>query len=76
MLLTIDKHGSKITRNSVFDSHCPQCGYNSISSDFYVRSSIVLTFQLLSIWCEKRGSNKNAHVLLNLINKLRISDKM
>ena len=48
-LLTIDGSGSKIVSNSVFDCHFSPVGRqmaieNSISNDFYPRSSIVLTF--------------------------------
>ena len=50
-LLTIDKRGSYIARNSVFDCHLSPIGRqmaieNSVSNDFYLRSSIVLTFSI------------------------------
>ena len=48
---TSDERGFKIVRNGVFDYHLSQVGRqmankNSISSDFYLRSSIVLTFSI------------------------------
>ena len=48
-LLPIDERGSKIATNSVFDCHLSPIGRqmtikNSVSGDFYLRSSIVLTF--------------------------------
>ena len=49
MLLTIDKRGSKITRNSVFNCHLSPVGrqmaiQNSVSNYFDLRLSIVLLF--------------------------------
>ena len=50
MLSTIDKHGSKIDRNSVFDCHLSPVGRqmaieNTVSIDVgSIRSSIVLAF--------------------------------
>ena len=50
-LFTIDKRGSKIDRNSVFDCHLSPVGrqmtiVNSFSNDFDLRSSIVLAFSI------------------------------
>ena len=50
-LLTIEKNRSKIARNSVFNCHLSPVGRqmvikNSVSNDFYLRSSIVLTFSI------------------------------
>ena len=49
--LTIDECGSKNARNSVFDCHLSTVGRqmaseNSVSSYFYLRSSIVITFSI------------------------------
>ena len=48
---TIDEHGSKFARKSVFDCHLSPDGRqkvieNSVSYDFYLLSSIVLTFSI------------------------------
>ena len=56
-LLTIDEHGSKIAINSVLDCHLSPVGRqmaieNSVSNDFYLRSSIILTFRLPLIRCD------------------------
>ena len=50
-LLAIDERESKIARNSVFDCHLSLAWRqmtieNSVSNDFYLRSSIVLTFSI------------------------------
>ena len=50
-LTTIDERGSKIARNSVFDCHLSHdrrqiAIENSVSNDFYLRSSIILTFSI------------------------------
>ena len=50
-LLAIDERGSNIARNSVFDCHLSPIGRqmaieNSVSNDFYLRSSIVLKFSI------------------------------
>ena len=50
-LLTIDEHGSKIARNSVFDCQLSpnwrqMAIENSVSDHFYLSSSIVLTFSI------------------------------
>ena len=50
-LLAIDERGSKIDRNSVFDCQLSPVGRqmaieNSVSDDFYLRFSIVLTFSI------------------------------
>ena len=50
-LSTIDKRGSKIDKNSVFDCHLSPVWRqiaieNSVSNDFYLRSSIVLAFSI------------------------------
>ena len=57
MLLTIDESGSKLARNSVSDCHLSPVGRqmaikNSVSTDFYLRSSIVLTFSIAAypVW--------------------------
>ena len=49
MLLTIEEHGSKIARNSVFDCHLSPVGRqmaikNSVSNDFLSTLSVVLMF--------------------------------
>ena len=51
MLSTIEEHGSKIDRNSVFNCHLSAVGRqmaieNSVSNVFYIRSAIVLTLSI------------------------------
>ena len=51
MLLTIDRRGSKIARNSVFDCHLSPIWRqmaikNYVSNDFYQCSLTVLTFSI------------------------------
>ena len=53
-LLTIDERGSKIARNSVFDCYLSPGGRqmaikNSVSGDFDLRLSIVLTFSFAGV---------------------------
>ena len=52
-LSTIDERGSKINRNSVFDFHLSPAWRqmaieNTVSIDFYLRSSIVLAFSIVA----------------------------
>ena len=58
MLSTIDKRGSKIDRNSVFDCHLSPVWRqmaieNSVSNNFYLISSIVLAFSIAPTLCVK-----------------------
>ena len=57
MYSAIDEHGSKIVRNSVFDCQLSPVGRqmaigNSVSNDFDLRSSVVLTFSIANypVW--------------------------
>ena len=59
-LLTIDERGSKIAKKSVFDCHLSPVGLqmsieNSVSNDFYLRSSILLTFPIAAypVWLSR-----------------------
>ena len=69
-LLTSDKLGYKIARNSVFDCHLSPLGQqmaikSSVSNDFNLCSSIVLTFSIATypVWISGKQ-----YALLNLFN--------